>query len=85
MVIPSQLRNSATPQQSNVSLNTMALVPIIDMSDFAVRQDIIISEVMAAAEGVGFFQVVNHGVPLELIDSMFDASAGCVSAPFDVI
>ena len=51
------------------------MVPIIDISDFEQRKDAIMDELMSAAEGVGFFQVVGHGLPLELVDKMFSASA----------
>ena len=47
-------------------------VPVIDMS---LPESIIAEQLWKAANEVGFFSLVNHGIPEEVIDSAFAASA----------
>jgi isopenicillin N synthase-like dioxygenase len=59
-------------------------VPVVDLSDFDARRDEIQQQLLHAAEEIGFLQVVNHGVPQQLIDSMFALSEGFFALPDDV-
>ncbi|KAK7324341.1 hypothetical protein VNO77_27874 [Canavalia gladiata] len=41
----------------------------------------VVDEIVRAAETLGFFQVVNHGVPLELLESLKDAAHSFFNLP----
>ena len=46
-------------------------VPRIDMSDFEARKDEIADQLWKASTEIGFFQLVNHGIPQEQTDEAF--------------
>nr|KAJ0220672.1 hypothetical protein LSAT_V11C200059640 [Lactuca sativa] len=48
------------------------LIPVIDISDS--KDPEVIKSVCDAAEKLGFFQIVNHGVPLSIIEGVKDAT-----------
>jgi len=50
-------------------------IPQIDMSDYFDRKEEIAEALWNAAAGIGFFQLINHGIPQALIDEAFDMSA----------
>ncbi|CAO2821600.1 unnamed protein product [Amaranthus hypochondriacus] len=50
-------------------------VPVIDFSDLGKNNDEtmkIVARVCSAAKNWGFFQVVNHGIPLEIMEKMIE-------------
>ena len=51
-------------------------VPQIDMSNFFERKADITEELWSVATELGFFQLINHGIPVSLIDDAFALSQG---------
>lgn len=56
-------------------------VPKIDLSDFARRKQEIADQLWAASVDIGFFQLVNHGIPQAQIDEAFDMTAKFFDLP----
>lgn len=56
-------------------------VRVIDMQDFAGRKTEIADEIWAAATDIGFFQLKNHGIPLENIQSAFERAEQFFALP----
>ncbi len=59
-------------------------IPIVDMADFSNRRSDIINDLWTAATEIGFFQLKNHGIPQELIDTAFAQSELFFAQPDDV-
>jgi isopenicillin N synthase-like dioxygenase len=61
----------------------MTAIPVVDLSDLGAPEGArrLAGEIGAAARGVGFFTVVNHGVPAELVDGMFAAGRAFFARP----
>ncbi|KAK7401652.1 hypothetical protein VNO78_13298 [Psophocarpus tetragonolobus] len=56
--------------------------PPIDLSKLnGSEHEKVVDEIVRAAETLGFFQVVNHGVPLELLESVKDSAHKFFSLP----
>jgi len=53
----------------------------IDLSDFDARREQIADDLWAAATDIGFFQLVNHGIPEEVIDGAFTMSRAFFALP----
>lgn len=56
-------------------------VPKIDLSDFANRKQEIADQLWAASVNIGFFQLVNHGIPQAQIDEAFAMSEKFFALP----
>ncbi len=56
-------------------------VPQIDMSDFENRKHEIADQLWNASTEIGFFQLVNHGIPQAQIDEAFDMTARFFDLP----
>lgn len=58
-------------------------VPRIDMSRFEARKAEIADQLWHASTEIGFFQLVNHGIPQEQVDEAFDMTAKFFALPHD--
>src|SRR5277367_3995469 len=58
-------------------------VPRIDMSGFDKRKPEIAEQVWDASTEIGFFQLVNHGIPQEQIDEAFAMTERFFALPHD--
>ncbi|KAI5559504.1 hypothetical protein POPTR_017G135800v4 [Populus trichocarpa] len=66
-VHPPEKIQQPSPKSSNISLQ----VPIIDFEGFeSSRRMEVVNEIRKASENWGFFQVVNHGIPENVMDEM---------------
>ena len=56
-------------------------VPRIDLGDFEARKQEIADQLWQASTGIGFFQLVNHGIPQAQVDEAFDMTARFFALP----
>ena len=66
------------------SLNTTRQVRQIDLSDFQNRKTQIADQLWDASVDVGFFQLVNHGIPLQRVREAFAMSERFFGLPNEV-
>ncbi|XP_019424960.1 PREDICTED: feruloyl CoA ortho-hydroxylase 1 [Lupinus angustifolius] len=57
-------------------------LPAIDLSKLnGPEHDQVVDQIVSASETLGFFQVLNHGVPVELLESLKDSAHSFFSLP----
>ncbi|XP_065871238.1 feruloyl CoA ortho-hydroxylase F6H1-3-like [Euphorbia lathyris] len=66
-------RQYIQPKEALINIIPQDSIPVIDMSNWE-NDPKIAQSVCEAAEKFGFFQVVNHGVPLEVLDGVQEAT-----------
>ena len=68
-------RQYIQPVEERISVNnimTLESIPIIDMSNWGEPK--VSESICDAAEKWGFFQIINHGVPIEVLENVKDAT-----------
>src|SRR4051812_46799957 len=59
-------------------------VPRIGLSRFEARKAEIADQLWQASTEIGFFQLINHGIPQEQVDEAFDMTAKFFDLPHDI-
>lgn len=84
---------AATDKPSQKELQALAMaptkyigraIPEISLRDFDSRIDQITAELLDAAENVGFFCIVDHGISKDAVDGIFNQSARFFGLPDEV-
>ncbi|PHT38425.1 Flavonol synthase/flavanone 3-hydroxylase [Capsicum baccatum] len=69
--IPSEYIRSKNEQPAATTLHGVVLqVPVIDISDIDANEEKIVKEIAKASKEWGIFQVINHGIPDEVIANL---------------
>ena len=67
--------------QSN---QTQFKIPVVDLKDIAGDRSEVVAGVRKAAETVGIFQVVNHGIHMKLLKEMLEVARGFHELPSEL-
>ncbi|XVF07790.1 hypothetical protein REPUB_Repub06bG0170100 [Reevesia pubescens] len=82
-ILPVSDRPNVDKEQPNVAKSSLKL-PIIDFAELqGPNRSHVLNSLSSACEEYGFFQVVNHGIPIEVIRSMIDVSTRFFGLPFE--
>ncbi|XP_052209120.1 feruloyl CoA ortho-hydroxylase F6H1-3-like [Diospyros lotus] len=77
--LPEQYIQPPTERTTSYSVVPEESIPVIDMSNLGDPK--VADSICDAAEKWGFFQVINHGVPIEALENVKDAAHGFFSLP----
>lgn len=59
-------------------------IPTVSLADFDQRIEEITTQLVDAAENVGFFSIIDHGIARSDVDGVFEASANFFSLPDEI-
>lgn len=74
------------PLEEQIATSTVVMkdgdsIPVIDLSNW--NNDVVDDMICSAAGKWGFFQIVNHGIPLNVLESVKDATYRFFRLPAD--
>ncbi|KAK9036990.1 hypothetical protein V6N11_021913 [Hibiscus sabdariffa] len=82
-VLPVSDRPNVHEELPNVAKSSLKL-PLIDFAELqGPNRSRVLQSLASACEDYGFFQVVNHGIPIESIRSMIDVSSRFFGLPYE--
>ncbi|OMO81906.1 Oxoglutarate/iron-dependent dioxygenase [Corchorus capsularis] len=82
-ILPVSDRPNVDKHHPNVANSNLKL-PIIDFAELqGPNRSQILNSLSSACQEYGFFQVVNHGIPIEVIKNMIDVSGRFFGMPYE--
>ncbi|KAL4354817.1 hypothetical protein GQ457_06G009370 [Hibiscus cannabinus] len=81
-ILPVSDRPNVQTEQPSVAKSNLRL-PVIDFAELqGPNRSLVLHSLSSACEEYGFFQVVNHGIPVEAIRRMIDVSSRFFGLPY---